>query len=227
MPIAQYGGHPADARHASVGRSGLIAAILVTTSSLVLGCTAFDPPFDASANDPNRARDSGRDSAAVETCTGPVVLNEIDGATTGSAFDREFIELVNTSAVAQNIGGLFVTRRRASGPDASKARVVPEGFVLRPGAFLYIVADVSGAEAGLQTDCIDGAPTPCLHVSWDLDATGDVGYLLDRSKATILCTLEYPGTVSPAAAWGRLTDGEPAVGLTQPTPGAANVALAQ
>lgn len=179
-------------------------------------CSVFEPLHE----------DSGafEDSELTSTmCSGAIKINEVDGATTGSGADREFIEIVNTSEENVNVGGIHIARQRGTGPDVGKARAIPDGTILAPSGFLYVVANQADAEEGLQfAGCVDTAPMPCLKVSWDINAEGESVYLLNRDRTEILCEVPYPRTVAPGDAWGRLPDGSNEFGSVRPTPGAPN-----
>ncbi len=198
------------------------------------GCTVFEPPLtaesaemDASTTSPTTDAANGEADAGSgfdERCVGVIKINEVDGATTGSGADREFIEITNDADEFVRVGGLHLARGRGSGPDVGKARAIPDNVELPPRGFLYMVVNVADAQEGLQTDgCIDGAPTPCLHAPWDIDATGDSVFLLNREKTDILCEAEFPDTVPPAQAWGRIPDGSASFEATRPTPGTSNI----
>ena len=123
------------------------------------------------------------------------------------------------------VGGINIARQRGTGPDVGKARAIPDGYVLAPRTFLYVVANVPDAEEGLHFDgCIDAAPMPCLKVSWDINAEGESLYLLNREKTEVLCEVPYPRTVAPGDAWGRLPDGSNEFAAVRPTPGGPNMA---
>jgi hypothetical protein len=187
--------------------------LLVAASS----CAVFEPLHEDSG-----IHEDGSELAAT-MCPGVIKINEVDGATTGSASDREFIEIVNTSDDNVTVGGIVIARQRGTGPDVGKARAIPDGYVLAPQGFLYLVANQADAEEGLQfSGCVDAAPTPCLKVSWDINADGESLYLLSRDKTEILCEVPYPRTVAPGDAWGRLPDGSNEFGPVRPTPGAPN-----
>ncbi len=180
-------------------------------------CAVFEPLHE----DSGTLGDSSELAATM--CSGAIKINEVDGATTGAGADREFIEIINTSEENMNVGGIHIARQRGTGPDVGKARVIPDGFILPPSGFLYVVANQADAEEGLQfAGCVDAAPMPCLKVNWDINAEGESLYLLNRDKTEILCEVPYPRTVAPGDAWGRLPDGSNEFGALRPTPGAPN-----
>lgn len=183
----------------------------------IASCSVYEPLYEDSGVG------AGDSELGFSMCSGEIKINEVDGATTGSGADREFIEIVNTSEESVNVGGLHVARQRGTGPDVGKARSIPDGIILAPSGLLYIVANQVDAAEGLEFEgCIDAAPTPCLKVTWDINADGETVYLLNRDKTEILCGVDYPRTVAPGDAWGRLPDGSNGFAALRPTPGAPN-----
>lgn len=180
------------------------------------GCSIFEPLHD------DGGTGTSDSSVGIDLCPGEIKINEVDGATTGSGADAEFIEIINTSTENINVGGLNIARTRGSGPDVGKARQIPNPHILAPSGLLYLVANVTDAEPGFQDDCIDAAPMRCLHVSWDINADGESIYLLNSNNTEILCEFSYPRTVAPGDAWGRNPDGSQTLGPVLPTPGAPN-----
>lgn len=213
--------------------------VLLAMLALCAGCSVFEPPLgdtqggpdgaiggdgavseDGSAND-----DGGMDAAApscvvpsivsVDDCAGPVVINEVDGS------GDDFIEIHNRGTVPVNISGYVITDGTDDTPSVAEGVVVPAGTVLDPGRHLYVWANLTSPQEGLRTDCIPGAPPPCMHSSWGISAGGEMVYLLDNTLQ-IACKFEYPGAVFGNEAFGRVSDGATTLCPTDPTPGEAN-----
>ena len=214
-----------------------IAALILACCWVAAGaCSVFERPIGS--RDDNTVTDAAppADSlpndlppdviGAAAACDFEVVVNEVDSLTTGSGLDQPFVELLNTSDQAVDVGGLFIAPAQGATPQADVARAIPVGTILAPQAHLYLVTGVIDATAGLQnTGCITGAPTPCLHAAWTLDAAGDIAFLLGRDGSSILCQLRYPGGVDAERAWGRVPDGALTASATVPTPGSINLAV--
>lgn len=157
----------------------------------------------------------------VDDCPGPVMINEVDGS------GDDFIEIYNAGPTAVDISGYVITDDSGGSPDVADGIIVPDGVTLESRAFLYLWANLRSPRSGIRTtDCIPGAPPPCMHSSWGVAAAGEPVYLLD-DRLRVICSFEYPSSVFGGEAFGRVPDGETTLCPTNPTPGETNQATTQ
>ncbi|HXJ59575.1 MAG TPA: lamin tail domain-containing protein [Verrucomicrobiae bacterium] len=141
-----------------------------------------------------------------------VVLNEVLAANTsavnhGGHFP-DLIELYNPGNSTVDLGGLRLTDDIN---DPNKF-VVPAGTTMAPGSYLVLYADNPDGTAG-------------IHLGFALNQDGETLYLLDAASngPHVLDFIEF-GLQLPNLSVGRLPGGQ--WGLTTPTFGSANVAVA-
>ena len=148
----------------------------------------------------------------VDTSSARVRINEVLAVNLAAA-DHEgtypdMIELVNDGAIAVDLAGMGI-----SDDDAFPAKFVfPAGTLLAPGDFLVLYADSDTTTSG-------------LHLGFSLDGAGEGVYLVDTAAngQALLDSVQF-GVQIPGLSIGR-TGHDGTWTLTQPTFGAANVAV--
>ena len=109
--------------------------------------------------------------ASAWSSTSGIVVNQVygGGGNSGAVYNRDFVELLNTSGAAVNIGGWSIQYTSASGTGlfGSNMLVLPS-LTLQPGQYA-LVALASGAS---------GANLPTPEVSGTLNMSGTAGKLL-------------------------------------------------
>jgi hypothetical protein len=188
-----------------------------------LGCSeaAGDKASAAKTASTAAASGVGGSSSTVGSGGAPsidgLVINEI------SAAGDDWVELYNTSSKALALAGLRLADDDAGMPKLAEAITFPVGAELKPGAYLFVLADLKGtAMTGEQSMCAPG-PSPCFHAPWGISKSGDTIYLLNGTQISL--SAEYPKSgVLDGQTWGRLPNGTGSFAAVKPTPGAANVA---
>jgi hypothetical protein len=158
-------------------------------------------------------------STSSSMTQGDVVVNELSAT-------EDWVELFNRGDAAADLSGLGLADQDTPGvPKSADAITFPEGTMLAPGAYLFVLAkqNVDPGEQTPQSTCAPGS-SPCFFAPFGLsDADGDAVFLLDGD--TILDTAEYPsGAVGAEQTWCRLPNGTGAFEACAPTPSAENAA---
>ena len=145
-----------------------------------------------------------------------VVLNELMASNTQGRQDEQgqyddWIELYNSTEVAIDVAGMFLTDDQESPEKWQIPLDSPSLTTIPAGGFLLIWADGD----------IEQGP---LHAGFGLSADGDAVYLFDVDHVTLIDSIEY-GLQYPDIAYGRYPDGsETWRSLGTASPGGANVA---
>ncbi len=137
-----------------------------------------------------------------------VVLNEIlaDNENNSLQGGSDYVELLNRSATAANLGGMSLT----DDPLAPRKYVIPAGRTLAAGGRLLILCTTNTLGAGLRS-------------GFNLSANGESVRLYAADGVTILDQVQF-GLQAPDLAIGRVPESGSAWVLNLPTPLAANEA---
>jgi hypothetical protein len=208
------GGSDAGPRDASTGDAGVRDA---GTDGGPSDAGPFDAgPFDAGPFDAGPPSCVVASIPTFDDCRGNVVINEVDGS------GEDFIEIYNRGTSQVNVSNWIIADDNAGTPDINEGAIIPIGTMLPPGGFLYVWANLGAPQPGLRTtDCIPGAPPPCLHSAWGISGSGERVYLLDDAL-TVVCTFQLPAAIFPAESFGRIGDGSAQLCPNDPTPGEVN-----
>lgn len=150
-----------------------------------------------------------------------LVINEIRAA------GDDWIELKNTSTVSVDLSELSITDSDGPGtPATDHVTTFPSGFVVEPGAYVLVVADLGmAARDGIQTDCLGGGVASCLEASFGISkSSGDEIFLLDSANNVLMSATYPPNATADDQTWARLPDGTGDFAPASPSPFAANEA---
>lgn len=148
-----------------------------------------------------------------------LVINEIQPSGT------DYIEVVNASGTALNVGGWTVTQVDEAGePELDRGGVFPVDTVLPPGAYELVLTDEGGGE-GFQTTCLEAAVAVerCLYGDFGISASsGDTLVIVDDEGTVVESVLFPGGSVGADESFQRQPDmtGEFTAGT--PSPGSIN-----
>ena len=161
---------------------------------------------------------SDPDTAGIDPVVGPLTLNEI------AAEANEYVELVNTSAVAQSIGGFSIADQDTDGgPRLAEAAPFAAGAMLAPGARIVTVGGFPQPGSGPQTTCLPSLAS-CYQAAWDISGSNGETMFLLSPAGVILDQARYPQDgLAGGRSWSRLPDGSGVFDAGAATPGRPNV----
>ncbi|MBK6463654.1 MAG: lamin tail domain-containing protein [Myxococcales bacterium] len=174
------------------------------------------PPFDAAGD---AARDTGvAFDAGTNLSAAAILINEISGG-------DEWVELVNSGAAAEDLGGLrLADRDKATGePKLAEAVTFPPATVLARGEYLLVRG--GGAGDGGRA-CPDGGQRHCFNAEFGIsNKSGETLFLLAADGGTLGKVVYPPDASSGSRSYARIPSGEPDASFQNApeTPGAPNV----
>ncbi len=172
--------------------------------------TILDAGTDAGTVDDAGMTDAGEDDAGVPTGDGGIgrlTVNEV------AVSQGDFIELLNIGTGTIDLSGyLIADLANDGGAKLEEALTLPAGTQVAAGEFLRLQDSTCAA--------------PCFEFGFGLGGSGDAVFLISPTGTQTLRFDIPPTPHASGQSFGRLPDGTGHFVVTERTPGAPNLALA-